>query len=95
MTDDMADEQLGRAWCEANGKRPDHCRKGKDERLGMRWKWVYDDGPEHALPRTLFNELDMARHRTEANAYAAVGAALRQLRRRAAEITDVLGEVSQ
>lgn len=85
----MNDEQLGRLWCDRNGKRPT-LLPAQD---GRSWRWVYDDGPPHALPILLFDGLPHSRHRTEADAYAAVGAGLRELKRRADEIAAVLNGV--
>lgn len=86
----MTDEQIGRLWCERNGKRPTLLTAHD----GRSWRWVYDDGPSHALPVLLFDHLGHSRHHTEADAYDAVGAALRELKRRADEIAVVLGEVT-
>lgn len=91
---ELSDEQLGRKWCERNGRRPELW-----PRLGLPpWRWVYDDGPTYALPLILFDEIKtgagtVERFRTEAEAYAAVGSALRELHRRAGEIAAVLGGV--
>lgn len=92
-TEPLSDEQLGRRWCERHGRRPDHRRKGQRESLGMVWAWVYDDGPVYALPACLWDCLPRNRFSTEPEAYAAVGAALRELHRRAGEIAAVLGGV--
>lgn len=88
----MTDEQLGRLWCERNGKRPslDATPESLHERP---WVWVYDDGPANALPSPLFDRLCHPRHRTPADAYSAVGAALRDLHRLAEEIRGILGGV--
>lgn len=82
----MTDEQLGRLWCGCHGRRPDHS-----PRPGLPpWRWVYDDGPVYALPHPLWEVMSVSRHETESDAYAAVGAALRELKRRADEIAAVL-----
>jgi len=86
---DLTDEELGEEWCERNGRRPTLLTAHD----GRSWRWVYDDGPAHALPVLLFDGLEHSRHHTEAHAYAAVGAALRELKRKAEEIAAVLGEV--
>lgn len=93
-TTELSDEQLGRLWCERHGKRPDEY-----PRLRLPpWRWVYDDGPVYALPRLVWDEIKtghgtVERFRTEAEAYSAVGAALRELHKRAGEIAAVLGDV--
>jgi hypothetical protein len=66
----MTDEQIGRAWCAANGRRPDY-RPERNTR--WRYRWVYDDGPEYALPKEVFNRLYKPFYDTEADAYTAVG----------------------
>ena len=86
----MTDEQLGRLWCERNGKRPGHW-----PRHGLPpWRWACDDGPVYALPHPLWEVMSVSRHETEADAYAAVGAGLRELKRRADEIAAVLEGVA-
>jgi hypothetical protein len=86
---ELSDEQLGRKWCERNGKGPEHYpRPGVPP-----WRWAYDDGPAYGLPACLWDCLPRKRHDTEASAYAAVGQALRELHRRAGEIAAVLGGV--
>ena len=87
----MTDEELGRQWCQRNGKQPDY--RPWHQRPDRPWRWVYDDGPVYALPKVLYDQLGMSRHASEADAYAAVGAALRELRAKAKEIAEVLGEV--
>lgn len=87
----MTDEELGRQWCQRNGKQPDY--RPWHQRPDRPWRWVYDDGPVYALPTVLYDQLGMSRHASEADAYAAVGAALRELRAKAKEIAEVLGEV--
>ena len=85
----MTDEQIGREWCERNGKRPDeYPRRGLPP-----FRWVCDDGPVYGLPHVVTREMGVTRYETESDAYAAVGAALRALRQRAAEIAEVLVEV--
>lgn len=73
----MTDEELGRAWAEKNGLRPDH--RPATYNPNAPWLWVYDDGPAYALPREVHKRLGKTRHRTEADAYSAVGAALREV----------------
>lgn len=86
----MTDEELGGKWCERNGKRPDYNPQfGYTERL-LPWRWVYDDGPDYAVPIVLWQCLPKFRFGTQAEAYAAVGQALRELHRRAGEIAAVL-----
>ncbi len=86
---ELSDEQLGRLWCERNNRAPDH-----DPRPGyLPWRWVYDDGPTYALPYVVWEQIHTNRFSTEADAYAAVGSALRELHRRAGEIAAVLGGV--
>ncbi len=87
---DLTDEQIGRIWCGNNDRRPDHS-----PRPGLPpWRWVYDDGPRYALPHPLWEALyataGVSCFDTEADAYAAVGAGLRELKRRADEIAAVL-----
>ena len=86
----MTDEERGREWCERNGRKPDYCtRDGRQV-----WRWVYDDGPEYALPHPLWEALystaGVSRFKREEHAYDAVGAALRELEQRAADIRAVL-----
>ena len=90
MTTELSDEQLGRLWCERNGRAPDG---DKFRTHHTPWRWVYDDGPTYALPDCLWDSLPRKRFETEAEAYAALGQALRELRRRAGEIAAVLGGV--
>jgi hypothetical protein len=86
----VTDEQLGRKWCERHSRRPDHS-----PRPGLPpWRWVYDDGPRYALPHPLWEVMSVSRHETEADAYAAVGSALRELKRRADEIAVVLDSLA-
>lgn len=90
---DLTDEQLGRKWCERNNRSPDHS-----PRPGLPpWRWVYDDGPRYALPHPLWEVMrsqlsawSHMRWMSESDAYAAVGAALRELKRKADEIAAVL-----
>lgn len=92
----MTDEALGRVWCERNGKRPDYTEHYP---AYTQWRWVYGDGPTFALPIPIYNSLrglvepSAVRFPTESRAYAAVGAALRKLKRRADEIAAVLDGV--
>lgn len=86
----MTDEERGRKWCERNGRKPDHCT-----RYGIKWfRWVYDDGPEYALPHPLWDVMystdGVLRFERESHAYDAVGAALRELERQAEDIRAVL-----
>lgn len=90
MNTELSDEQLGRLWCKRHGNRPDCTQKGLSPRLGMVWRWVCDDGPKYSLPACLWDCLPRKRHDTEADAYAAVGAGLRELKRKADEIAAVL-----
>jgi hypothetical protein len=86
----VTDEALGRLWCERNDRRPDYY-----PRLGLPpWRWVYDDAPVYALPHPLWEVMSVSRHETEADAYAAVGAALRELKLRADEIAAVLDSLA-
>jgi hypothetical protein len=93
---ELSDEQLGRLWCERHERRPDEW-----PRPGLPpWRWVYDDGPVYALPwpvyeviRGMLGRSTPVRFSSEYLAYAAVGAALRELHRRAGEIAAVLGGV--
>ena len=79
MNTELSDEQLGRLWCERHGRAPDH-----DPRPGYPpWRWVYDDGPDYAVPIVLWQCLPKFRFGTKTDAYAAVGQALRELHRRA------------
>lgn len=87
----MTDEELGRRWCQRNGKQPDY--RPWHQRPDHPWRWVCDDGPVYGLPYVVTREMGITRYETEADAYAAVGAALRALRQRAAEIAEVLVEV--
>lgn len=86
----MTDEQLGRAWCERNGKRPDHY-----PRTGLPpWRWTCDDGPTYALPYEVWDRMaEPSRYETEAAAYAAVGAALRELVADSDELRRIADEV--
>ena len=96
MNTELSDEQLGRLWCERNGKRPEHYpRPGVPP-----WRFSYDDGPVYALPLLLYETMRSRlpadahlRWVREELAYAAVGHALRELHRRAGEIAAVLGGV--
>ena len=87
----MTDEELGRQWCKKNGRVPDYTPW--HHRPDRPWRWVCNDGLVYALPTVLYDQLGMSRHATESDAYAAVGAALRELRAKAKEIAEVLGEV--
>jgi hypothetical protein len=86
----VTDEERGRQWCERNGRRPERCTRN-----GIRvWRWVYDTGPEYALPLPLWDALcstvGESRFVLESHAYDAVGVAMRELERRAADIRAVL-----
>lgn len=82
---DLTDEQLGRKWCERHNCVPDYApRRGVAS-----WRWLCDDGPPSALPAVLWDCLPRKRYQTSDNAYAAVGSALRELKRRADEIAAV------
>ena len=86
----MTDEQLGRLWCERHDRRPDHS-----PRPGLPpWRWVYDDGPRYALLYPIWEGMSVSRYEEESDAYAAVGAALRELKRRADEIAAVLDSLA-
>lgn len=79
-----SDEGAGRAWCEANGKRPDHSRAGLNPPgAGPLWVWYDEDtlgtGDRSSLPRTLARLIPGDPFRSEAEACAAVGAALKSL----------------
>ncbi len=89
MNTELSDEQLGRLWCERHGRAPDHYPR----QHYPPWRWVYDDGPTYALPHMLWEEMRTSMYENQAQAYAAVGAALRALKQRAGEIADVLGGV--
>ena len=89
----MTDDELGRQWCSATGRDPDH--RPWHQRPDHPWRWANDDGPTYALPSVVYNALVAHRHATEADAYAAVGAALRELQQRAVEIAEVLKGVPQ
>ena len=93
MNTELSDEQLGRLWCERNGRAPDH-----DPRPGhMPWRWVCDEGPVYGLPRqvwvAIYDTAGVSGFSSEYLAYAVVGAALRELHRRAGEVAAVLGGV--
>ncbi len=80
----LADEAIGRAWGETNGRRPDND-------LGRSWRpvrwtsvdWVGGPTDSCALPKTVFDALSSGPSflgrlfNTEAEAYAAVGGVLR------------------
>ena len=91
MNTELSDEQLGRLWCERHGKRPDYVQRGRYPF----WRWVYDDGPEYALPLIMIEQMRgvFRQFTSEAAAYSAVGSALREMHRRAGEIAAVLGGV--
>jgi hypothetical protein len=70
----MTDEQLGRAWCERHGRAPDRLP------FSRHWWGSAKDGwqpPEssHLPDLLLVDHATRGCHRTEAAAYAAVGAA--------------------
>lgn len=69
----MTDEQLGRLWCERNGKRPDAN--------GRYYDWYPPRVVGASGPHNLSFNLHPAfhGHESEAAAYAAVGAALRKV----------------
>lgn len=74
----MTDEELGRRWCAANARRPDHEPGGEPYHPHYRW-WTHDDpsaGPA-GLPRPLWPAVNG--YSTEAEAYAAVGSTLREV----------------
>ena len=90
MNTELSDEQLGRLWCQLNNRAPDH-----DQRPGyLPWRWVCDDGPTCGLPHPIWDAIydtaGISRFSSEYLAYAAVGAALRELHWRAGEIAAVL-----
>lgn len=73
----MTDEELGRAWCAANGKRPNRTSDGY-------FDWYPPRDPRviaHQGPANVSAELSAAimSHLSESAAYAAVGAALRRV----------------
>ena len=70
----MTDEELGRAWCAKNGKRPDELRLALPA-----FRWVCGDNSSNALPENVSSRLGRTWYSTKADAYAAVGAALREL----------------
>lgn len=86
----MTDEELGRAWCTAHGKRP--ATFGLFDRSGSNWVWraggpryAGDPDPAATLPPLPLAVLPQTPDWTpngypsESAAYAAVGAALRQV----------------
>lgn len=84
----MTDEQLGRAWCERNGKRPDHY-----PRTGLPpWRWTCDDGTVYLIPYSLAAELGLNQYETEADAYADLGQALRAVARHCDDLRPLEGE---
>lgn len=89
MSTELSDEQLGRLWCQLNNRAPDH----RPLEHYPPWLWVYDDGPTYALPYVVWEQIHTNRFGTQAEAYSAVGAALRELHKRAGEIAAVLGGV--
>jgi hypothetical protein len=86
----VTDEQLGRKWCERQSAEcvPHKVCPGK-------WLWYQPEvnGYEHFEP-WLVVSLDHDFYSTESEAYAAVGAALRELKRRADEIAVVLDSLA-
>lgn len=93
MNTELSDEQLGRLWCQLNNRAPDHAPYPSYTQRLSPWRWVYDDGPTYAVPLVVWQCLPKFRFGTEAEAYAALGQALRELHRRAGEIAAVLGGV--
>lgn len=85
----MTDEELGRAWARNRGKRPAPCEKGHVH-------WSIDghrtDPAESQVPMFVYDALDCERFLTESIAYAALGAALRQLVAFADGVREVMGE---
>lgn len=88
----MTDEELGRRWCAANGKRPNRTDDGfydwyppRDPRVVAR------QGPAN-LPAELSSALES--HLSESSAFTAVGAALRRVALLSAQVRtlEVAGE---
>lgn len=85
----MTDEELGRAWCEVNGKRPHKSGDGYHSWFKTRAVINLRSGP-HNLPGELAVLWD-GTHKTESAAYAALGAALRRVVAFAESVKEVMG----
>jgi len=74
----MSDEDLGRKWCEANGKAPFPDANGRGT-----WWWEEPGSlsePGCELPALLARGCDAeGQYRSEADAYAAVGRAIKSV----------------
>lgn len=85
---DMTDEELGRAWCSANGRRPKVYADGRAKWLPPYWCGAFEFNayPDWLSPivSVVVREANPdGEFADEAAAYAAVGAALRQIRQHA------------
>jgi len=84
----VSDEQIGREWCEKNGRRPKVYADGRAKWLSPYWcrAFEFNASPDWLSPivsvvvREAHPDGEFA---DEADAYAAVGAALRQIRQHA------------
>ena len=96
----MTDEELGRAWAGRHGRNP--YRVGLWDRDGENWIWLhygrtYYRSDCSVLPAAVLSELPQTPdwsqngYRTEADAYAALGAALRNLVAFADGVREVMG----